>query len=222
MPGRSCLLGAGRLCRCLCYLCCVCCCLCCLCCLCCCWGGHATESRRIPSSKRTTEGFTLFVSLAEHRGSAHGPPPHSTAITTAFHGQPRTLLGLPRTLHGLPWTFHGLPRNTAASSGTPWRPMALAMVISTAISTAWSTTISTAISTATHGKHPRHTTAGHGTTERPTAIPTAWGWPWNMPWQLPWYFRGLPWLVPRRLPGTEPRHVPWPQPWHLPWKRHEQ
>ena len=45
--------------------------------------------------------------------------------------------------------------------------MALAMAISTAISTA--------NSTASHGKHPRHTTAGRGTTERPTAIPTAHG-----------------------------------------------
>ena len=71
-----------------------------------------------------------------HRGCAHGPPRHSTAISTAFHGQPRTLHGLPRTLHGLPWTFHGLPRNAAASSGTPWRPVTLAMTISTAISTA--------------------------------------------------------------------------------------
>ena len=146
-----------------------------------------------------------------------GAPQQCTWASAAFHGQPRTLHGQPRTLHGLPRTLHGLPRTlhgfpriVAASSGTPWRPMALAMVISTAISTA------------THVKHPRHTTAGRGTAERPTTIPTAWGWPWNMPWQLPWYFRGLPWLVPRRLPRTEPRHVPWPQPWHLPWKRHVQ
>ena len=54
-----------------------------------------------------------------HRGCAHGPPRHSTAISTAFHGQPWTLHGLPRTLHGLPRTFHALPRNAAASSGTP-------------------------------------------------------------------------------------------------------
>ena len=160
----------------------------------------------------------MFVFLAEHRGSAHGPSRHITAISTAFHGQPRTLHGLARTFHGLPQTFHGLSRNAAASSGTPWRPMALAMAISMAISTARSTAISTKISTTTHGKHPRHTTAGRGTTERPTEMPTAWRWPWNIP--LPWYFRGLPWLVPRRLPRTEPRHLPWPQPWHLPWKRH--
>ena len=75
------------------------------------------------------EGCTLFSFLAEHRGSAHGPPRHSTAISTAFHGQPRTL-------HGLPRTFHGLPRKAAASSETSWRPMALPMAISTAISTA--------------------------------------------------------------------------------------
>ena len=68
------------------------------------------------------EGCTLFSFLAEHRGSAHGPPRHSTAISTAFHGQPRTLHGLPRTLHGLPRKFYGLPRNAVASSGTPWRP----------------------------------------------------------------------------------------------------
>ena len=48
-----------------------------------------------------------------------------------------------------------------------------------AISTARSTARSTAISTATHGKHPRHTTAGRGTTERPTAMPKAWRWPWR-------------------------------------------
>ena len=117
------------------------------------------------------EGCTLVAFLAEHRGSAHGPPRHSTAISTAFHGQPRTLHGLPRTLHGLPRTFHGLPRNVAASSGTPWRPMALAMAISAAISKARSTAISTAISTASHGKHPRLTMASRGTTERSTASP---------------------------------------------------
>ena len=137
----------------------------------------------------------------------HGIPRGSS---TSFHGQPRTLHGLPRTLHGLPRTFHGLPRNAAASSGTPWRPMALAMAISTAISTA------------THGKHPQLTTAVRGTTERPAAMPTAWRWPWNTPWQLPWYLGGLPWLVSRRLARTEPRHMPWPQPWHLPLNRHVQ
>ena len=96
----------------------------------------------------TDLGCTLFVFLAEHRCSAHGPPRHSTAISTSFHGQPRTP-------HGLPRAFHGLPRNAAASSRTPWRPMALA----------------TAISTASHGKPPRHTTASRGTTERRTATP---------------------------------------------------
>ena len=128
---------------------------------------------------------TLFVFLAEHRGNANGPRRHSMAIFTAFYGQPRTLDGQPRTLHWLPRTFHGLPRNAAASSGTPWRPMTLVMAISTAIFTARSTAISTAISTATHGKHPRHTTAGRGTTERPKAMPTEWRWSWNLPWQLP-------------------------------------
>ena len=105
------------------------------------------------------EGCTLFFFLAEHRGSARGPRRHSTAISTAFHGQPRTLYGLPRTLHGLPQTLHGLPQwNAAASIETPWRPTALAVAISTAFTTARST----AISTATHGKHRRHTTAGRG------------------------------------------------------------
>ena len=113
------------------------------------------------------EGCTLFIFLTEHRGSAHGPPRLSTSFSTAFHGQPWTLHGLPRTLHGLPRTFHGLARNAAAISGTPWTPMALAMTISTAISTARSTAISMAISTATHGKHPRHNTAGRGTRKDP-------------------------------------------------------
>ena len=66
------------------------------------------------------EGCTSFVFFTEHRRSAHGPTRHSTAVSTAFHGQSRTL-------HGLPRTFHGLPRNAAASSATPWRPMALAI-----------------------------------------------------------------------------------------------
>ena len=90
--------------------------------LCCCFVSHLVLLLRysIGSCARS------LVFLAEHRGSAHGPPRHSTAISTAFHGQPRTLHGLPRTLHGLPRTFHGLPRNAAACSGTPWRPMTLA------------------------------------------------------------------------------------------------
>ena len=133
-----------------------------------------------------------------------GAPRQCPWAATAFHeyfhgihGQPRPFHWLPLTLHGLPRTFHGLSRNAAAINETPWRLMPLAIVISTAISTARSiaisaarsTAISTAIFTATHGKHPRHTTAGRGTAERLTAMPTAWGWPWNMPWVavvLPW------------------------------------
>ena len=63
-----------------------------------------------PCSRRSTD----------NRGHSMDNRGHSTA--TAFHGLPRT--------------FHGLPRNAAASSGTPWRSMALAMAIFTAISTA--------------------------------------------------------------------------------------
>ena len=78
------------------------------------------------------EGCTLSFGGAPRQ--SHGHPRQSTAISTAFHGQPRKLHGLPRTLHRLPRklqrvprTFHELPQNAAASSGTPWRPMALAM-----------------------------------------------------------------------------------------------
>eukprot|EP00904_Undaria_pinnatifida_P011895 jgi/Undpi1/7836/HiC_scaffold_23.g10309.m1 len=131
--------------------------------------------------RNMVEECTLFVFWAEHRDSVHGPPRHSTAMSTAFHGQPRTLHGLSRTFDGFPRTFHGLPRNAAASSATPWRPVALAVAISTAIitekstaiSTARSTAISTAISIAApaayHGK-PRSPT--ETSTEAPTTTPT--------------------------------------------------
>ena len=98
--------------------------------------------------RNMVEACTLFVFMAEHRGSVHGPPRHSTAMSTAFNGQPPTLHGQPRTFHGFPRTLHGLPRNAAASSATPWRPVALAMAISTTMSTA----ISSAAPTAYHGK----------------------------------------------------------------------
>ena len=64
--------------------------------------------------RNMVEGCTLFVFLAEQRGSVHGPLRHSTAMSTAFHEQPRTLHGQPRTFHGFPWTFHGQHR------GGPW------------------------------------------------------------------------------------------------------
>ena len=137
-------------------------------------ASNAAKAHGIDPVPPDREGCTLFVFLAKHRGSAHGPPRHSTDISTAFHGQPWTLHGLPWTPHGLPRIFHGLPRNAATSSGTPWRLMALAMAFSTAIPTARSTAIFTAISDnprqATHGiprqaavqrKDPRHG-GGHG------------------------------------------------------------
>ena len=60
------------------------------------------------------EGCTLFVFLAKQRGSVHGPPRHSTAMSMAFHGQPRTLHGQPRTFHGFIRTPH------AGVHGMPW------------------------------------------------------------------------------------------------------
>lgn len=54
------------------------------------------------------EGCTIFVFLAEHRDSAHGPPWDWVAIPFHgyFHGIPPTLHGLSRALHELPPTFY--------------------------------------------------------------------------------------------------------------------
>ena len=79
----------------------------------------------VTNTRKKEECVSSFVFFVEHRGSVRGPPRHSTAISTTFHGQPRTLHGLQRTFHGLPRTFQGLPQNAAASIETPWRPMAL-------------------------------------------------------------------------------------------------
>ena len=52
------------------------------------------------------EGYTLFVFLAEHRGSAHGPLRHSTAILTAFRATantPRATVNTPRASAEFPW-----------------------------------------------------------------------------------------------------------------------
>ena len=69
------------------------------------WKGRHEDKRKggIP----IREGCTLFVFLAEHRGSAHGPPRHSTAI---FHGIPRATADTPRATAETP----------RASTDIPW------------------------------------------------------------------------------------------------------
>ena len=134
----------------------------------------------------------------------HGIPRQIPRHSTGYRGHSTGYRGHSTGFKDAAWAY----AECCGKSGTPWRTIALAMAISTSISTA------------THGKHLRHTMAGRGTTERPTAMHTGCRWPWNMPWELPWYFGGLTWLVQRRLPRKKARYVPCPQPWHLPWKRH--
>ena len=121
----------------------------------------------------------------------------TVAVSTDLHGIPwscpwrstdnwRHSTGYRGPSTDIPRTFHVLPRNAAASISTPWRPMALAMAISTAVSTARSTTISR--QSCGHPrkqprtcprKHPRTCPRKHPrtctgrSTETPTARPTA-------------------------------------------------
>ena len=88
---------------------------------------HASYSARIELKRRpqVPDGLpggmyiTCYFGGAPYRGNVHGSPRHTTAISTAFHGQPRTIHGLPRTFHGLPRTYYGLPRNAAEHRGGP-------------------------------------------------------------------------------------------------------
>ena len=99
-----------------------------------------------------------------------GAPRHCPLTSTAFHGHvhgvPRTTADTPRATADFLRASTGIPRASmgcrVASSGTPWRPVALAMSTSTAISTA----IPTAATTAKQ-QLPTETS-----TEAPTATPT--------------------------------------------------
>ena len=73
--------------------------------------------------RNMVEEGTFFVYLAEHRGSVHRPPWHSTAMSTAFHGQPRTFhgnRGPSMGFHGHSTGFQGMPRRLAQHGGGPW------------------------------------------------------------------------------------------------------
>ena len=146
--------------------------------------------------RRSSESIRGIYIFCLFGGAPRQYPRTFTAFYGYFHGVPRTTADTPRATVYLPRASTGMPWASTESCGTPWRPIALAMTISTARSTA----SSTASSRHVPRQSPRQATAQRKDSRaRPRKDPGI------RPRQSP---RKDPRTRPRKHPRTRPRQLP--------------